>query len=433
MTRAALLFSFLLAACTVGDTTSPLSGGVDAGNGGGGGDQTCEGPLGPPITDFTGMEACCQASGGNAHCLDGSEVPDEIEGQLDTCASGGVCVPDQFLETGAAEPPKSCTAFGGAGVCLSICVPQVAENAGLLRPDVCEGDQLCVPCISPLDDMPTGACELAEHTTCEGSGGGGGDPLPSCDDPATCEYEAGCPPVIEPSTLPACAPDAHCVDRALIEGTDPTVAERLAPCDDPNTLCVPDVFIATGGKFTPASCTSVNGAEGRCLSMALPDVSAQADLLPQDTCQAAERCTPCFDPIDGTPTGACALSCDTGPVEPARPFAACCEDRARCVPTGLIPDDQQDQLSEDSCDDIEEDAYLCVPTEILQDGPFPACEASSLLIGDYTGVCLSDCLSFGFQGLALSQGNCSDDYKCAPCIDPISGDPTGAPGCPETP
>jgi hypothetical protein len=56
------------------------------------------------------------------------------------------------------------------------------------------------------------------------------------------------------------------------------------------------------------------------------------------------------------------------------------------------------------------------------------CEASSWLIGDYTGVCLSDCLDFGIQGIALDQGNCADGFTCAPCEQ--NGEPTGAPGCP---
>jgi hypothetical protein len=59
-----------------------------------------------------------------------------------------------------------------------------------------------------------------------------------------------------------------------------------------------------------------------------------------------------------------------------------------------------------------------------------ACTATGFLVGNYSGVCLSDCLSFGLQGLALARGTCGDDHTCAPCENPLTGQPTGAPGCP---
>src|SRR5688572_30722789 len=158
--RVAALLLFA-AACTVGDASnSGLGAGPDAGVDEGGDPGACEGPLGPPRADMSGLEVCCQAEGGEGHCL--SEVPAEVQPFLGACAAGGFCVPDQFLRSGGTEPPADCTAFGGPGVCLSRCVPQVAENAGLLPPDVCTGDQLCVPCVSPLDGMPTGACDLKD-------------------------------------------------------------------------------------------------------------------------------------------------------------------------------------------------------------------------------------------------------------------------------
>jgi len=396
-------------------------------------EDTCEGPLGPPIplSGITAMTACCQdvnGQAGQAHCLESSKVPSELQPFVASCETGGYCIPDAFLATGAAEPPKTCTAFGGMGVCLSRCIPSVAENEGLLRPETCEGaDELCVPCISPLDNMPTGACDLLELAQCVGADPVVPDPVNACDDPATCNYDEGCAPVVDPSILTACGDGAHCVPPALV--TDPEQAAQLGMCEDGSSYCVPDTFIETGGKFTADSCTSVAGAEGRCLSLVLPAVADQASLLPQATCEASERCTPCFDPLTGQPTGACTLSCDTGPTQPAVTFAQCCDNRARCVPASAIPDEQEGQLSDEDCE-AEPDS-LCVPNEILADGPFPACAASGPLIGSYTGVCLSDCLDFGFVGLALGRGNCQQGYKCAPCEQ--FGDPTGAPGCPTTP
>lgn len=371
------------------------------------------------------MPACCSAEGGAAHCL-ANGVPAEIAPFLAACDSGGYCVPDSFLATGASEPPQTCEAFGGQGVCLSRCIPQVAENAGLLRQETCAGaDELCVPCVSPLDNMPTGACDLLELATCVGdggSGGGGGGSATACDDPNTCNYEASCPAVIDVATLMSCAPDAHCIDSALV--TDPALQARLAKCSAANALCVPDVFLVTGGKFTPKTCNSIAGAEGRCISRAIPEIKAREDMLPQDACTTNERCAPCFDPITGADTGVCKLSCDPGPTKAPVKLAACCSMNAHCVPATSIPDDQEDYLAQDSC----AASNLCVPDQLLLEQATPACSANGLFIGPYTGVCLSDCLDFGFEGEFLERGNCAAGYTCAPCE--MFGEPTGAPGCP---
>src|SRR5438477_1041733 len=97
------LCTVLLIGCNVGgggSTTSP-----DA--------FVCNGPLGAPITgsQLTGMEACCQANMGAAHCLDAAHVPSQIQGVTEACDNGGYCIPDSFLETGGAKPPTTCTAF----------------------------------------------------------------------------------------------------------------------------------------------------------------------------------------------------------------------------------------------------------------------------------------------------------------------------------
>jgi hypothetical protein len=153
-------------------------------------------------------------------------------------------------------------------------------------------------------------------------------------------------------------------------------------------------------------------------------VQQQQSMLPQDVCSANERCSPCYNPIDGTSTGACNLSCDTGPTKPAVTFTQCCSMRAHCVPTTVVPQSEQSNLSQQECTNTE----LCVPDQLLENQPIPTCTANSFILGDYTGVCLSNCLDFGIQGLALARGSCDTNYKCAPCTQ--NGQPTGAPGCP---
>jgi hypothetical protein len=141
---------------------------------------------------------------------------------------------------------------------------------------------------------------------------------------------------------------------------------------------------------------------------------------------------PCYSPVDGITTGSCKLSCDPGPTRAAVTFQNCCVNnnvaKGKCVPTTVIPSTLQKNLGSDNC---QSNADLCVPTENLNPDFKPmACTATNLLVGQYTGVCLSDCLKFGIQGLAISKGNCDNDHKCAPCTNPLTGQPTGAPGCP---
>lgn len=390
------------------------------------GDEECVGPLGPP-RDPQSLPVCCQDFLGNGHCLEAAAVDPLFQAYVDPCPDGGFCIPDKFLATGGVYTPPPCSSLDGApGVCLSVCIPAVGGLYAVLPQDICDEDERCAPCISPIDGSNTGACDIVGECVDPSAPD---DPVPpppdDGDDPTTCVHEGD--PVIDPSALTPCAIDAHCLPNALVP---PELASQLAPCADGASKCVPDVFLVTGGAFIPPSCRSMLDAEGRCLSRMLPAVSAQEAFLPQSTCSPAERCVPCYSPIDGTDTMACRLSCDPGPTEPPVSLPSCCDGRARCVPNAAIPEPLQETLEEDDCEDIQEDAFLCVPNELLDPTHVPpACSADGFLIGPYTGVCLSDCLSFGLQGLFLSEGTCADGYECVPCQNPLSGEPTGAPGC----
>ena len=67
---------------------------------------------------------------------------------------------------------------------------------------------------------------------------------------------------------------------------------------------------ATGGVYEPKACTSIQGAEGVCLSGCIPQVQDVWGLLPQADCRDDERCVPCVNPIDGMESGAEAPSTD---------------------------------------------------------------------------------------------------------------------------
>jgi hypothetical protein len=232
-------------------------------------------------------------------------------------------------------------------------------------------------------------------------------------------------PVLDPSGLTPCpmCNGGHCIPNALVPAES---ADSLANCDADNK-CVPDFIIETGGNFIPETCESVGGFEGRCLSVCLPAVSEQMDQLPQGACPADHRCAPCYDPFSGEETGACAQSCDPGPVEPPGMFARCCTDRGSCIPASLIPPDQSDQLGQDSC---ATDMDKCVPdgfadmTFVAQ--PCSTGTISAIFGSEYEpGACLPDCIP-AVDNFLIGQDDCTDGYKCAPCLDPLSGDPSGA-------
>lgn len=401
----------LIAGCQVGDI----------GGGGGGGDDgpaapLCDGPLGAP-RDPADLPACCEDWVGGAHCLPSDVVPTDLHDFLGACAGGGFCVPDPFIETGGVFEPLTCTSLSGAaGVCLSGCIPQVKDYWGILPQDVCDDTERCIPCVNPLDGTETGACDIAY--SCEGGPGGGGD------DPAqpVCPHEGE--PLIDPASLPACEPGAHCLANALIPAD---LAPRLADCDA-ESKCVPDEFIATGGNFIPPTCESVAGAEGRCLNKALPEVADQAALLPQSTCAETQLCVPCFSPLDQTETGACRLSCDPGPTEGPSQLPACCEGRGTCVPASAAGANA-DRLGEDVCP--ADQGLVCAPNVFLQpQGYTPAvCETGFIqfLFGEAyaEGRCLPECLP-DVDNFLIGQDGCEEGMKCAPCLNPLTGEPSGA-------
>jgi hypothetical protein len=233
---------------------------------------------------------------------------------------------------------------------------------------------------------------------------------------------------------------AHCVPSALVPAADQA---QLAPC--PGGFCAPDTVTQTVGKGVPPTCTSIAGSEGRCLSTCLPQVIAQADLLPQSTCTVGERCVPCFNPVatdPKAPTGACTLGCD----QPAKPptiltcpwagpqvidpnvLPACdnggCSG-AHCLPASEVPASVQSQLA--PCNGGK---GFCTPDPIISTAdnwvpptcdPFPGSGAP--------GRCLSACLPAVQKEIAsgtLVQSSCSAGQYCVPCDDPFTAASTGA-------
>jgi hypothetical protein len=236
-----------------------------------------------------------------------------------------------------------------------------------------------------------------------------------------------------PSCSNATCAAAHCIPSSLIPTS---VDQRLLGnkgCTTAGSLCVPDELATRIGKFKFTTCRSIGGAEGRCVSTCIPQVNGLMDVLPRDTCGQNERCAPCFNPNDGTNTGACNQGCDTGPSAQtqANPyvFQKCQGTQGVCAPLAAVPKVLQTQLIQDLCPVN----HLCAPIKKTQNLKynFPACQpqnpAVALLAGvgpnGQTGGCVPQFLADNnpLEGAFMGQDSCQVGEKCAPCNNPLRG------------
>jgi len=321
-----------------------------------------------------------------------SAKPDDLKSLgPDRCTeSDSLCVPDAWLaDTG----PKAtlCYAAGNLeGRCLPACLPQVADQAKSLQRRSCAQGELCLPCYSPLDGKATGVCALGADAPHE----------PAKQFSSCCSSANG--------------PLGHCLPRDLLQsgGTADIGLLGRDVCAD-GDMCVPDVFVdAAGGK--PAACHVAGEFEGRCLPSCLPAIAQQAASLQQSECLQGFLCSPCYNPIDGSDTGACHIGSDA-PEEPAQRFAACCgtgsSARGVCVPGELLSDAQRTGLAADSC----ASTTLCAPSQLLSTSGMKAgsCAVSSVLSSE-PGLCIAQCFT-GTLGALLPRANCASDERCVAC------------------
>jgi len=443
----------LLVACTAVDLEgSPLSGDdVEASKA-----NTQSGSGGACLKDLADVDTSkltsCNGTKGGAKgkCLPSAKLGqfgDKFEQA--TCKGGESCVPDKLvsgveaaLKKGQKLEFKKCKPILGKseddGRCFSALAKDVAQNYDLLKNATgsqCDGDEVCAPCLNPLqNNAPTGVCldtsDLAKCDSKSGGTTGGGAPAPAC------PYVG--PPLVDVSTFPVedCGAGMRCVDKTLLPSAD--LAANLKACS--KGVCAPEKAIAAAGNYVPKTCVSLSNAEGRCTNENVPAVAAQKSMLPRAGCDANEVCAPCYNPADGKSTGACATAKCDAPKQPAVTFKACCLDksgaagRGKCVPKSSVPSDLQKNLGDDG-GTCSKGVDVCVPSEFVTQPGYKgtACSGNTFLTGSYTGVCLSDCLEFGFfQSLGISKGNCASGNKCVPCKNPLDGSPTGAPGCPGT-
>jgi hypothetical protein len=357
---------------------------------------------------------------------------------LDDCDNGsGACVPDTVIASGGG-PPTECKVSGKAGRCLSMCIPEVASNVSLLTrgdSDACADDERCVPCVDPTTGDATGICDLdttvgsTNECVATGTAQAGSAIGAKANETITCPFDPTKATPGDPSRFPSCGDGkGRCLENSLVPAD---IATRLAQCPADGGapgLCVPEVYVVEKGRHLPTSCRSFAGIEGRCFSTVFTDVKNEEGILQQDACTVDERCVPCFNPANGKPTGACnTVTCDAPKTTTPPQLQDCCQKqgvmRGKCVPKTDVPANYQDRLTTFECDAQTE---LCAPADNIDiDQKAVPCDA-----GGDDGVCVSDCINLGFfEGLLISRGSCRQDQNCIPCKHPITGAPTGAPGC----
>jgi hypothetical protein len=187
------------------------------------------------------------------------------------------------------------------------------------------------------------------------------------------------------------------------------------------------------------TCTTNLGAslEGRCLPKCFIGGNPQASLLKQETCGNAEFvCAPCFNPVDGKPTGACSQKTGDAPTtQPPTPFKTCGSidggpALGLCVPKQLALDTGNPAAPSLKQLDCANATDVCAPSLKVKDpnGCFQQCD--SFIAGP--GGCVAAFLVEAVQPGAsanLGQANCQTGELCAPCLNPLSmpvNQPTGA-------
>lgn len=339
-------------------------------------------PRDPPVL----LTSCCEGLG---TCL-AQSLLDEAQRErlpVDECAAAAdqVCVPSAWLD---GAPPASCRAPGQLeGRCFPSCLPEVAEQRDQLTQSTCRTHELCLPCFDPLTGEDTEACRTDN------------DPGPQ-DAP-------------EPFAV-CCGELGRCLPRSLVPEDARAGLERDSCAASYDALCTPSAWIE--GR-APASCHAPGQLEGRCLPRCLPQVAQLGELAQQADCPAEHACLPCFDPLTGQESGACATPGDEGPREPAIVFDRCCPDGedtlGTCVPSSSLPDAQVAAVPKGLC----AEGFTCAPDALVRTPQIglSACVSRLLGIGPaQPGACVPQCL-LGTNAFALSRASCAAAERCVPC------------------
>lgn len=210
--------------------------------------------------DLSTLEAC---GNGQGHCYPGDKV---MATGLPACAKDGdVCVPDKMLSANG-QKLKSCKFFtdGREGVCGSLLIGELAQNASLIPPsDECDKDnERCTPCVDPRDGSDTHVCDpTGAHV--EACVGGAGKVEQTC-----CHNAGVC-------MLPTAAPE----DQRDSLPHDSCGASKV---------CAPAALVDNN----PTRCY-VLGLPGVCLDICFAAILGPSKPVTNSDCRATEVCLPC--------------------------------------------------------------------------------------------------------------------------------------------
>lgn len=337
-----------------------------------------------------------------------------------------------FSSPGSAGFTPGCSTAPACGSCGTC-----AEQCYCVRPDIAYCGSVCSTSTSvPID----------------GSGGGGSvapDASPPVDPLGyACQAQQ---PTIDPGGFvgpyePCCGGIGVCSPVSAKDTADHAVfghdtCRKSTASDD--LLCIPSSVSDAGvvtwvGEF--ANCTALEGnrkLEGRCLPECVIAGSRRANELTPSDCPSGPGkllCAPCYDPIDGKPTGACSQGGDA-PREPAPPHAKLCGTYdggvpgGACVPSAWVAATSNPDATphQDECDPGD----VCLPS-LKAANPqacFVPCQ-TSLFSGYNDGACVPDFVVRDANAAAfavLGQSTCHSGEICEPCSDPLrAGFVTGA-------
>ncbi len=243
---------------------------------------------------------------------------------------------------------------------------------------------------------------------------------------------------VDLSKLTACeGGKGHCYAKDKVG----PMASRLIACAKADEVCVPDEVLEAGGG-TLKACKTIGGTlPGACLTAALvPEILQQGgSALPQDVCDADQKCIPCKDPRpNGGDTGMCGpigvsdKACsnpggatgDAG-ASAATPAVPCCKTgfvtSGTCIDQSLVPEGQRDKTKQDVCPANNK----CVPRAFVEQKPV-TCDSGFLGRGVCLDKCFDSMMAFASQLGVLSRSTCAITEACIPCT---FGKDMGMPGC----
>ena len=106
------------------------------------------------------LEDCCEGGG---KCIPAVAFEPWIREKMEPCPQGGMCAPNDLIDTLLRHAKASATACttpeGVEGGCMDPCFPQVRQYAAFMKQADCDEGLLCAPCIDPLTQSSSGACE----------------------------------------------------------------------------------------------------------------------------------------------------------------------------------------------------------------------------------------------------------------------------------